>query len=46
MDMTSVAGLLHVLEGVAGEGWNWFQGREWADTWSGDDEADRGVEDA
>jgi len=45
-DVTSVADLLHMLEGVAGEGRNWFQGREWAGTWSGDDDAVPGEEDA
>jgi hypothetical protein len=30
LDVTSVADLLYMLEGVAGEGQNWFQGREWA----------------
>jgi hypothetical protein len=45
-DVTSVADLLHVLEGVAGEGRNWFLGRGWAGAWPGGDEADRGEEDA
>jgi hypothetical protein len=40
-DATSLADLLHMLEGVAGEGRNWFHGREWAGIWPGDD-ADRG----
>jgi hypothetical protein len=35
-DVTSMADVLHMLEGVAGEGRNWFQGREWAGAWSGD----------
>lgn len=46
LDVTSVADLLHMLERAAGEGPNWFQGREWAGTWSGDDEADHREEDA
>lgn len=46
LDMTSVADLLHMLEGVAGEGRNWFKGRDWGRTWPGDDEADRAEEDA
>jgi hypothetical protein len=45
-DVTSVAELLHALEGVAGEGRNWFRERDWAGAWSGDDAADRGEEDA
>jgi hypothetical protein len=44
-DVTSVANLLHALEGVAGEGRNWFQGRDWARAWSRDDGADLGEED-
>jgi hypothetical protein len=40
LDVTSVADLLHALEGVAGAGRNWFQTREWAGIWSGD-ETDR-----
>jgi hypothetical protein len=42
LDVSSVADLLHALEGVAGEGRNWFQAPEWAGIWS-DDEADQGV---
>jgi hypothetical protein len=34
-DVTSLADLMHMLEGVAGEGRNWFQGHEWAGAWSG-----------
>jgi hypothetical protein len=46
-DVTSVADLLHTLEGVAGEGRNWFRGRGWAGAWSaGDDETHRGEEHA
>jgi hypothetical protein len=45
-DVTSVTNILHALEGVAGEGRNWFQGREWAGAWSGGDDADPGGEDA
>jgi hypothetical protein len=45
-DVASVAGILHMLEGVAGEGRNWFRGREWTGGWSGDDAADRREEDA
>jgi hypothetical protein len=46
LDVTSVVDLLHMLEGVAGEGRDWFQGREWAGTWPGDDEADSAEEGA
>ncbi len=46
LDVTSLADLLHMLERVAGNSRNWFQGREWASAWSGDDEADRREEDA
>jgi hypothetical protein len=42
LDATSAAGLLHVLERIAGEDRNWLQGRDWAGAWSGDDEAGRG----
>lgn len=45
LDVTSIAYLLNMLEGVAGEGRNWIQGREWAGIWSGDHEADHGEED-
>jgi hypothetical protein len=37
LDLTSLADILHALEGVAGEGRNWFQAREWAGMWSGDE---------
>jgi hypothetical protein len=42
--VTSVADLLHMLEAVARGGRNWFQGRDWAEASSGDD--DLGKEDA
>ena len=42
VDVTSVADLLHALEGVAGEGRNWFQAPEWVGIWP-DDETDRRV---
>jgi hypothetical protein len=45
-DVTSVADLLHMLEGVAGEGRNWFQGREWAGAWSATTTPTAGNEDA
>jgi hypothetical protein len=41
-DMSSAAELMRVLEGVAGEGRNWFRGRNWAEAWSGDNENGRG----
>jgi hypothetical protein len=37
-DMTSMANVLHMLEGAAGEGPNWFQGQEWAGAWSVNDD--------
>ena len=46
LDVTSVVDLMHLLEGIAGEGRNWFQGREWAGTWPEDDEADSAEEGA
>jgi hypothetical protein len=33
LDVTSVADLLYMLEGVAGEGQNWFREREWSGAW-------------
>jgi hypothetical protein len=33
LDVTSMADLLYMLEGVAGEGQQWFQEREWAGSW-------------
>jgi hypothetical protein len=36
-DATSMADVMHMLEGAAGEGPNWFQGREWAGAWSVND---------
>jgi hypothetical protein len=40
-DATSMVNLLHMLERAAGEGQNWFRGRDWARTRPDDDEADR-----
>jgi hypothetical protein len=41
-EMTSVVDLLHMLEGVAGEGRNWLQGHDWTGNWSVyDNDADR-----
>jgi hypothetical protein len=45
-DVTSLAEFLHALERAAGEGRNWFRGRDWAGAWPNDEEADRGEEDA
>lgn len=45
-DVTSAADLLHMLEGVAGEGRNWFQGRDWAAAWSGARDPDHAEQDA
>lgn len=42
LDVTSMADLMHMLEGVAGEGGSWLQGLESVSTWSGGDEADHG----
>jgi hypothetical protein len=41
-NVASVADRLHILEGIAGEGQNWFLGRERAGAWLGGDETDRG----
>jgi hypothetical protein len=42
-DMTNVAGLLHTLEGVAGEGQNWFRNRDWAKAQPGNGKSGRGT---
>lgn len=41
LDVASVAVLMHMLEGVAGEGRSWLHERERAGSWSIDDEAER-----
>ena len=45
-DVTSLADLLHALEGVAGEGRSWFRERGWVGAWPSGDEADLGGEEA
>lgn len=42
-DMTNVAGLLHTLEGVAGEGQNWFRNRDWVKAQPGNDKSGGGT---
>jgi len=39
LDVASATNTLHVLEGVAAEGRNWFRGREWVGAWAGNSEA-------
>jgi hypothetical protein len=45
-DVARLADLLHALEGVAGEGQNWFRARDWTGAWLGGNEAHTGEEDA